>query len=95
MDPKKSELSDRLKKEFNEHLQNVMEKNKDYEYGDVLTSENFEEVSYFSNMEIGLKADRFVSRPCWLFSARCKAFKIESINFKSTALFGCNNADNK
>ena len=48
MDPKKSELSDRLKKEFNEHLQHVMEKNKDYKYGDVLTSENVEEVSSFN-----------------------------------------------
>eukprot|EP00112_Aurelia_sp_Birch-Aquarium-sp1_P022659 Seg6473.2 transcript_id=Seg6473.2/GoldUCD/mRNA.D3Y31 product="Tetratricopeptide repeat protein 4" protein_id=Seg6473.2/GoldUCD/D3Y31 len=43
MDPERSELSERLKKEFNEHLQNITEKNKDYKYGDVLTSENVDE----------------------------------------------------
>ena len=39
-----SELIKQLNSDFDEHLKNITEKNKNYKYGDVLTSENFEEV---------------------------------------------------
>ncbi len=53
----RSELVEKLNKEFDEHLKNVMEKNKDFAYDSGLTPENVEEVigGSISLKNLGLK----------------------------------------
>ncbi len=41
---KRDEIMTKLSQEFDEHLQNMTEKNKDFKYDSGITAENFEEV---------------------------------------------------